>query len=65
MKVAFAWAPALFYMGLIWVLSSMELTALPIEDFPLRDKGVHMLEYGVLGFLVAHAARRTWPGRAP
>jgi len=64
-KLAFAWAPAVLYMALIWVLSSMELSEISVDEFPLRDKGVHMVEYGVLGFLVAHAALRTWPRRPP
>lgn len=59
-RVLWAWAPALLYMGLIWTLSSFDLD-IPIERFPLRDKGVHVVEYGVLGFLLAHAAFRTWP----
>jgi len=48
-------------MGLIWTLSSFTFDA-PIEHVPLRDKGVHFAEYGMLGFLVAHATLRTWPG---
>ena len=55
-----SWAPAVLYMGLIWTLSSLQISA-PIEHFPLRDKGVHFVEYGALGFLLAHAAFRTWP----
>jgi VanZ family protein len=50
-------------MALIWVLSSMTMPELSIEDFPFRDKGIHALEYLVLGFLVAHASFRTWPTR--
>lgn len=55
-----AWAPAVFYMALIWTLSSFSFDA-PIEHVPLRDKGVHFVEYGVLGFLLAHACLATWP----
>ncbi|MCB9597322.1 MAG: VanZ family protein [Sandaracinaceae bacterium] len=47
-------------MGLIWTLSSFTFDA-PIDHFPLRDKGVHFVEYGVLGMLLAHACFRTWP----
>src|SRR5690606_13731863 len=32
--------------------------------FPLRDKGVHAIEYAVLAFLVKHAVLRSWPERA-
>jgi len=62
---ALAWAPALLYMAAIWVLSSLSLTVMPVEHFPLRDKGVHLIEYGALGFLLAHAAFRTWPRHHP
>lgn len=58
-----AWLPAALYMALIWALSSMSLTDVSIDEFPFRDKGIHALEYGVLGFLVAHASLRTWPHR--
>jgi VanZ family protein len=51
-------------MAAIWVLSSLPL-GVPVEDFPLRDKGVHLVEYGGLGFLLAHAAFRTWPRHHP
>ncbi|MEM7136123.1 MAG: VanZ family protein [Myxococcota bacterium] len=32
--------------------------------FPWRDKGIHFIEYGVLGWLCAVAAFRTWPNHA-
>lgn len=57
------WLPAALYMALIWALSSMSLTDVSIDEFPFRDKGIHALEYGVLGFLVAHASLRTWSQR--
>ena len=60
-NVVLAWLPALAYMALIWTISSIELPELPIDRVPWRDKGVHFVEYGVLGFLVAHAVFRTWP----
>ena len=59
----FAWLPAAAYMALIWLVSSLQLPSLAVDDFPLRDKGVHFVEYGILGFLLAHAAVRTWPRR--
>lgn len=55
-----AWLPAFAYMALIWLLSSLTFDA-PVEYFPWRDKGVHFVEYGVLGFLLAHACLATWP----
>lgn len=63
-QVLLAWLPALAYMALIWTISSIELPELPIDRVPWRDKGVHFVEYGVLGFLLAHAALRTWPYHA-
>ena len=62
--VMLAWLPALAYMAAIWAISSLSLGPLPLDRFPLRDKGIHFLEYGLLGFLVAHAAFRTWPRHA-
>ena len=64
LRIALAWLPAVSYMALIWALSSMALPELPIDSFPLRDKGVHALEYAVLAFLVTHASLRTWPDRS-
>jgi len=58
------WLPAFAYMALIFALSSMRLVAPAIEDVPFQDKGVHFLEYFVLGFLCAHATRHTWASRA-
>jgi VanZ family protein len=51
-------------MALIWVVSSQHITTSLVSMFPFADKGVHFVEYLVLGFLVAHAARRTWPDHA-
>ena len=59
---AAAWLPALTYMAVIWSLSSLSLS-FPIDRIPLGDKGVHFIEYGVLGALLAHAVVRTWPDR--
>ncbi len=59
-----AWLPAAAYMGLIWAVSSLEAPTFPTASFPLRDKGVHAVEYGVLGFLLAHACLRTFRDRA-
>ena len=59
--VVLAWLPAAAYMLLIWVLSSFALPSFPTAGFPLRDKGVHIVEFAVLGFLLAHACLRTFP----
>ncbi|MBN8614401.1 MAG: VanZ family protein [Deltaproteobacteria bacterium] len=62
--VALAWLPAALYMAIIWLVSSLEAPTFPTASFPLRDKGVHAVEYGVLGFLLAHACLRTFRDRA-
>lgn len=50
-------------MAAIFVLSSFPLHPPLVEEFPWRDKGLHALEYAVLGFLLAHATMRTWETR--
>lgn len=62
-RVALAWLPAALYMLLIWWLSSRSLN-IPIDSFPFRDKGVHAVEYGVLGVLLAHALAGTFALRS-
>lgn len=64
-QVALAWTPALLYMGVIWALSSMATLPVSVSRFPLGDKGVHFVEYTLLGFLLAHATFRTWPTHHP
>lgn len=64
-RTTLAWVPAALYMALIWLISSLALTDVSVSRFPFGDKGVHFVEYGVLGFLVAHAALRTWPRHLP
>jgi len=58
------WRFALLYMALIFVISSFELEVPGIEHVPLRDKGIHFVEYGVLGWLCAAASSRAWPSAA-
>ncbi len=60
-EVLIAWGPALLYMALIFVISSMRVDTPVIDAFPLRDKGIHFVEYAVLGFFCAHATLRLWP----
>jgi len=43
-------------MGLIWIASSIQAPALPLERVPFGDKGVHFIEYCVLGGLLGFAA---------
>ncbi|MCS6857959.1 MAG: VanZ family protein [Sandaracinaceae bacterium] len=49
---------------MIWFFSSFALPTFPIESFPLKDKGIHLVEYGGLGFLVAHACVHTFLRRS-
>ena len=48
-------------MAFIFVISSFEVDAPGIEHIPLRDKGIHFVEYAVLGWLCATASRQSWP----
>ena len=57
------WIPALAYMALIWVLSSLPTIA-SLEQVPFKDKGVHFVEYGTLAVLLCYAIRGTWPLRS-
>lgn len=50
-------------MALIFALSSIAINVPAIRHFPMRDKGIHFVEYAVLGWLCAAAAQRTWPAR--
>lgn len=47
-------------MALIFAVSSIEVQVPAVRHFPLRDKGVHFLEYAILGWLCAGAALQTW-----
>jgi VanZ family protein len=51
-------------MALIFAVSSIEVQVPGLRHFPLRDKGLHFLEYGVLGWLCASASSRSWPSAA-
>lgn len=62
--IAVAWLPALIYMVLIFVLSSIPTLASYSKHLPFRDKGAHFLEYAMLGALTTHAAGRSFPNLA-
>lgn len=57
------WIPALVYMSMIFLLSSLSLEAPELRRFMLEDKALHALEYAILGFLCARATLETWPDR--
>ncbi len=48
-------------MALIFVISSFEVHLPGVDRLPLRDKALHLAEYGALGWLCAGAASRSWP----
>lgn len=48
-------------MTLIFVISSFEVEVPGVRHLPFRDKAIHFVEYGVLGWLCAAASSRTWP----
>lgn len=48
-------------MALIFVISSFEVEVPGVRHVPLRDKGIHFIEFAVLGWLCASASSRTWP----
>jgi VanZ family protein len=52
------YVPAVFWMVLIFALSSMPGSALPKLPFCGFDKIVHIVEYAVLGFLLAKAINK-------
>jgi len=56
------WLPAIVYVGLIFVLSSIRGSDLP-GGFPNLDKFAHLLEYSLLGLLLGRAIRFTLAGR--
>ncbi len=47
-------------MAVIFVVSSLEIQVPVVRHVPFRDKGVHFVEYGILGWLCAAASARTW-----
>ena len=48
-------------MALIFVVSSFEVSVPGVQRLPFRDKALHFVEYGVLGWLSARAAASSWP----
>ncbi|HEC66041.1 MAG TPA: VanZ family protein [bacterium] len=50
------WMPLILYAGLIFTLSSFSLPPSKVE-IPFIDKFIHLVEYGILGFLFYRALR--------
>ena len=63
-KFLLFWLPILLYVGLIFILSAQSDLKPPIK-FPQSDKLMHLLEYGVLGLLLARAIHAVWPRLTP
>jgi VanZ family protein len=59
-SLVWAWLPPALYCALIWWLSSQVLEYSLVHMVPLRDRGVHFLEYAALGLLIARAVQLTW-----
>ncbi len=55
------WLPVIAYVALILAVSSIPGSALARLPFSFWDKGAHIVEYGVLSFLVGRAARAMTP----
>jgi VanZ family protein len=58
------WVPVLAYVGLIFVVSAQPRLRPPVS-FHNADKFAHVVEYGILGFLLARALRGDAPSRDP
>jgi len=50
------WVPVILYAGLIFTVSSFPLPP-PKVEIPFIDKLIHLIEYGILGFLFYRALR--------
>jgi len=57
------WLPVLAYVSVIFILSAQPGLRPPFT-FQNSDKLAHMLEYGVLGWLLVRALRATMPARS-
>ena len=56
------WLPVIAFCAAIFVQSSFPSPDLGLS-FPLKDKVMHMVAYGLLALLVYRACRVTWPGK--
>lgn len=50
------WMPVILYAGLIFTVSSFPLPP-PKVEIPFIDKFIHLVEYGILGFLFYRALK--------
>lgn len=61
-KFLFYWLPVVALCLAIFIQSAFPSPDLGLS-FPLKDKVLHMIVYGVLAALVYRASRKTWSGR--
>ena len=54
-KMAKYWLPFIFYMALIYYLSSLSRPSVPMPDVWSIDKIYHLIEYGIFSFLAFYA----------
>jgi VanZ family protein len=59
-SIVVAWLPVVAYTLLVWWLSSQVIDLAIINEVPLRDRGVHLVEYAALSLLIARAVQATW-----
>lgn len=59
MRVVRYWLPVVGYAGTIWYLSALPEPPVEMGEIQGLDKLLHAFEYGVLGWLLALAIRRT------
>tara|TARA_B100000315_G_scaffold20586_1_gene18176 strand:+ start:4911 stop:5306 length:396 start_codon:yes stop_codon:yes gene_type:complete len=52
------WLPTIAYCGLIFYLSSQEIP-IKVSLFPMQDKAIHIIEYGVLSVLFFYSLRKS------
>ena len=55
------WLPTIAYCSLIFYLSSQEIP-IKVNLFPMQDKVIHVIEYGVLSVLFFISLNKSIPG---
>ncbi len=61
MRILKFWFPVILYSGMIFTISSRPNLHLPFQGILPVDKILHAIEYGIFGFLLARAVRKTIP----
>ena len=55
------WLPTIAYCALIFYLSSQEIP-IKVNLFPMQDKAIHLIEFGVLSVLFFFSLSKSMPG---